>query len=406
MVFGALLSVLFGALALPGSGFAGPLQPNATFTGDAATGGVAFSADAVRGDIGTDICTGAAASLCLRVDTVAANILPSPNNNAVTVKAAYLYNTTFAGSLVSPALTTLATLGVTGGIPNQVTLSLLPGATPTPIGLYTYRADVTSIVAPLVNGAPGLTRIPVASINNLGSDGLALVVVFSSPGLDPRQSVAILDGGQAGNTGPDSVGGVGGFTTTAFGLSAPVDKTIPNFNAVLSLGIQFSDQDAVGHACGQNPNFAQFSIVNVNGTRLTSCAGGADDGAVMNSALITVGGVGDSTANPSDPFCQAGNPNCSTTDDELYGIAGFLNQGDTQVQLKTINPSNDDSIFLAILQLTGALCTGADCQCTGANCPCTGANCPLRGVPGPATLILLGAGLLALIAGSRLFRKR
>ncbi len=403
IVFGALLSVLFGGLALPGSGFAGPLQPNATFTG-----GVAFSADAVRGDIGTDICTGAAASLCLRVDTVAANILPSPNKDTVTVKAAYLYNTTFAGSLVSPALTTLATLGVTGGIPNQVTLSLLPGATPTPIGLYTYRADVTSIVAPLVNGAPALIRIPVASIGNPGSDGLALVVVFSSPGLDPRQSVAILDGGQAGNTGPATVGGVTGFTTTAFGLTAPVDKTIPNFNAVLSLGIQFSDQEVLGHACGQNPNFAQFSIVNVNGGRLTSCAGGADDGALQNSALITVGGVGDGTANPSDPFCQAGNPNCSTTDDELYGIAGLLNQGDTQVQLSTINSSNDDSIFLAILQLTGVppSCTGADCPCTGANCPCTGADCPPRGVPGPATLILLGAGLLALIAGSRLFRKR
>jgi len=392
------LSVLFGGLALPGSGFAGPLQPNATFTG-----GVAFSADAVRGDIGTDICTGAAASLCLRVDTVAANILPSPNRDTVTVKAAYLYNTTFAGSLVSPGLTTLATLGVTGGIPNQVTLSLLPGATPTPIGLYTYRADVTSIVAPLVNGAPALIRIPVASIGNPGSDGLALVVVFSSPGLDPRQSVAILDGGQAGNTGPATVGGVGGFTTTAFGLSAPVDKTIPNFNAVLSLGIQFSDQDVLGHLCGQDPKFAQFSIVNVNGTRLTSCAGGADDGALMNSALITVGGVGDSTANPSDPFCQAGNPNCSTTDDELYGIAGFLNQGDTQVQLRTINPSNDDSIFLAILQLTGAVCQGCPPPCTGADCP---PPPPPPGVPGPATLILLGTGLLALIAASRLFRKR
>ena len=51
IVLGALLSVLFGGLALPGTGFAGPLQPNATYTG-----GVAFSADAVRGDIGTITC--------------------------------------------------------------------------------------------------------------------------------------------------------------------------------------------------------------------------------------------------------------------------------------------------------------------------------------------------------------
>jgi hypothetical protein len=116
--------------------------------------------------------------------------------------------------------------------------------------------------------------------------------------------------------------------------------------------------------------------------------------------------VSDSTSNPSDPFCQAGD-SCSTTDDELYGIAGFLKQGDTQVRITTANPSNDDSIFLAVLQLTAAIsgvCTGADCPPP----PCTGANCPPPppGVPGPATLILLGAGLLALIAGRRLFRRR
>ena len=394
VVLVAFLSVLFTGLALPGSGLAGPLQLNATFTG-----GVAFSADAVRGDIGTDTCR--VAGLCLRVDTTASNILKSPNTDPVTVRAAYLYNVTFAG--ISP----LSTQAILGGLP--VTLSLLPGTDPTPATLQTYRADVTSIVAALVNGAPGLTQIPVTALTtNPGSDGLALVVVFASAGLDPNQSVAILDGGQAGPT----------LQTAAFGLASPLDKSIPNFNAVLSLGIQFSDQEALGHACGQDPNpqFAQFSTVDINGTRLTSCAGNFDDGALLNGALITVGGVGDSTANPSDPFCQAGDT-CSTTDDELYGIAGFLKQGDTQVRIATANPSNDDSIFLAVLQVTAAIsgvCTGPDCPpppCTGADCPpppCTGADCPPPppGVPGPATLILLGAGLLALIAGSRLFRRR
>jgi hypothetical protein len=393
MILGVLLSVLFGGLALPGTGFAGPLQPNATYTG-----GVAFSADAVRGDIGSIACP--AAGLCLRVDTTASNILPSPNTLPVTVRAAFLYNVTVFGA--SP----LSTQAILGGVP--VTLSLLSGTDPTPVNLQTYRADVTPIVAALVNGAPGVTQIPVTALTtNPGSDGLALVVVFASAGLDPSQSVAILDGGQAGPT----------LQTTAFGLAGPLDKNIPNFNAVLSLGIQFSDQDVVGHGCGKNPSFAQFSTVDVNGARLSSCAGNADKGGLMNGALITVGGVGDSTANPSDPFCQAGNPNCSTTDDELYGIAGFLNQGDTQVRIATANPSNDDSIFLAILQLTAAInsvCTGANCPpppCTGADCPpppCTGADCPPPPprVPGPATLILLGAGLLALIAGSRLFRRR
>jgi len=374
MVFGPLVSVLFVCLALPGSGFAGPLQPNATYTG-----GVAFSADAVRGDIGTDTCP-AGGSLCLRVDTTAANILPSPNNAPVTVRAAFLYNVTVFGG--SP-LSTQATLG---GSP--VTLSLLPGTDPTLVNLQTYRADVTSIVAALVNGAPGVTRIPVTALTtNPESDGLALVVVFASAGIDPSQSVAILDGGQAGPT----------LQTTAFSLAGPLNKNIPNFNAVLSLGIQFSDQDVLGHACGQVPSFAQFSTVDVNGTRLSSCAGASDDGALTDGTLITVGGVGDSTANPSDPFCRAGNPNCSTTDDELYGIEGFLKQGDTQVRITTANPSNDDSIFLAILQLTAAISS----VCTGADCPPS----PPR-VPGPATLILLGAGLLALIAGSRLFRRR
>lgn len=382
-----LLAALLVGLSVCGSGYAGPLQPNATFTG-----GVAFSADAVRGDIGTDTCGLPVSGPCLRVDTTAANILASPNTDNVTVQAAYLYNVTFG----NPPAPIASTLAIVNGA--QVSLGLLLGADPTPAGLQTYRADVTSIVAPLVNGAPGLTLIPITALG-LGSDGLALVVVFSSTGLDPSQSVAILDGGQAGPA----------VQTTAFGLASPLDKTLQGFTAVLSLGIQFSDQDALGHACGQDPSFAQFSTVAVNGTRLSSCAGGADDGALINGALITTGGVGDSTANPSDPFCQAGNSQCTTTDDELYGIASFLKQGDSQVSIATANPSNDDSIFLAILQITGAINQVCQVSCNG-NGDGNGNGGPPGpappGVPGPATLILLGAGLLGLIAARRLFRKR
>jgi hypothetical protein len=368
----ALLAVLFTGLALPGSGFAGPLQPaqpTATFTG-----GVAFSADAVPGFFGGN----------LRVDTIGANILPSPNTQDVTIKAAYLYNVTVVGT--SP-LTTQASLNG-----NTVTLNLLSGTDPAGLNLQTYRADVTSIVSPLIPAKPGITTLPASLIStNPASDGLVLVVVFASSGLDPRQSVAIIDGGQAGPK-PQ---------TTAFGLASPLDKS-SGFNAVLSLGINFGQQGGGGpHFCG-TASLKQFSFVDVNGTRLTSCAGGSDDG-----DLITVGGVGDSTDNP-DPTCQAGpsppgKPNCSTQDDELYGISSFLNQGDTQVRLTTSNISGitpdlgDDSIFLGILQLTASINQVCLVSCGPISPP---------GVPGPATLILLGAGLLALIAGSRLFRRR
>jgi hypothetical protein len=55
----------------------------------------------------------------------------------------------------------------------------------------------------------------------------------------------------------------------------------------------------------------------------------------------------------------------------------------------------DDSIFLGILQLTAA-----SPPCVS----CDGVTPPR--VPGPATLVLLGTGLLALIAARRLFRRR
>jgi hypothetical protein len=409
VVLVVLLSVFCVGLSTPESGFAGPLQPNATFDGSAATGGVAFSADAVAGFTGGN----------LRIDTSAAN------GQAVTVRAAYLYNTTSLNLSGTPPPTWQASLAG-----NPVTMSLLSGVDPSCCNLFPYRANVTSIVKPLVEVGKVSTIAASLIDSPVLSDGLALVVVFSSPGLDPRQSVAIIDGGQSG---PAEI-------TTAFGLASGLD-IFPGFSAVLSLGISHGQQDngppgAGPHFCGTLSE-PQFSIIKVNGTTLTSCAGGSDD-ATFGLGQITVGGVGDHTDNPSDPLCQPGPPPpgrqpCSVLDDELYDITSFLRNGDTQVQITTSNHSGtipltgDDSIFLGILQLTAAInqvctvgvncpppCTGADClppPCTGADCPpppCTGADCPPPPprVPGPATLILLGAGLLALIAGSRLFRKR
>ena len=61
--------------------------------------------------------------------------------------------------------------------------------------------------------------------------------------------------------------------------------------------------------------------VQVNGRRLTTSAGGQDDGASANGALITVGGIGDSTANPSDPDAL---PTSARDDDERYDLLPFL----------------------------------------------------------------------------------
>lgn len=103
----------------------------------------------------------------------------------------------------------------------------------------------------------------------------------------------------------------------------------------MSLGISYSHQEG-----GEQ----QFSTVSVNGNLMTSAAGGEDDGLPENGALLTVGGDGDSIADPADPMAP---PTNARSDDELYDLKPFVQDGATEIHVATDNSSNDDNVFLA-----------------------------------------------------------
>ncbi len=198
--------------------------------------------------------------------------------------------------------------------------------------LATGRADVTSQVREKVGGGGGITTFVIGN-DPYGLDGLALVVIYSNPSL-PLRTIMVLDGAAAGQ----------GETAT-IDLAAPINKSVPDFSAILSVGIGYSNQETYGHLCGTE----QFSTIDINSQRLTSCAGGFDDGGIENGSLITVGGVGDSTDDPAEPLAQD-----TGTDDELYDLGPLLKTGDTQLVMHTTNPPpEDDNLFLAVFQLPG-----------------------------------------------------
>jgi hypothetical protein len=210
-----------------------------------------------------------------------------------------------------------------------------------------YRTDVTTQVATTVGGGGGTTDFIVTYDSNV-LNGVALVVIFSNDGL-PFACVSVFDG--ALNTPPQQ---------TTLGFAGPVDTTITGFSAEMIAGSAHSFQGEPGHICGSS--VAQSTIIDINGERLSSCLGNYDDGLAENGALMTVGGVGDDLLNPDDPNQQpADGALPRTMDDERYSIASFINNGDTQVDIDTQNPSGDDHVFLVIISITAK--TSADEIC-------------------------------------------
>lgn len=309
------------------------------------------------------------------IDGVGGNTTPVGNievsiPEGSTVEQAFLYSSmfSFSGPLTSPTVIFDAMIYSGGDFISLGAFQPQPIADPD-FYLGAWRTDVTAQVAAKVGqGSATPFSFSVDSENpNNNIDGEVLAVVYSNPN-EQERTIAILDGFSATD---------GDVTRVDF--VEPIDPTETGFEALLSLGIGFGFQ-----------GIEQASQVDINGQRLTSAAGGQDDGTIGNGTLITVGGTGDSPDIPANPL--AGPNGDPRFDDELYNLAlgSFLSAGDTSLLVETLNPSNDDNIFFLGLNVTaeGDVCVGDECET----------------VPEPSSILgLLTLGILG--AGVKLKKK-
>jgi Bacterial Ig-like domain (group 1) len=216
------------------------------------------------------------------------------------------------------------------------------------LGSRNYFANVTELVRAKLDAAPaGRVDFTMSEVASGEIDGEILAVIFDDPNQTSNNSIVLMFGSQE----PD------GDTFNLLFASPIVQQ--PNFKVDFSLGITYS---------ARNQN-SQTSVVDVtridpSGTaqiprRLTSDAGGPDDGLPSpnqtqpdNGALLTVGGLDDSNANPTDPNSESQID--ARNDDELYNLAPFMQNGDTKLKVLTNNISGDDNIFFAAFAIQGA----------------------------------------------------
>ena len=253
-----------------------------------------------------------------------------------------------------------------GGTLNGTTVNYGPLVSNTDAccSLASRRADVTSIVASVINGgAGGVYNFNVSETNTSTQDGEALVVVYRNSNL-ATGSFGLLDG--FAKTSGD---------TTSVNFADALDPTKPGFKAEMVIGDNFS-------CCSQK------STIKVNGVTITENAGNNDksvDPSLSNGNLITVG------SNFRDPYSTM-LPSYED-DHERYDLTAQISKGDTSIKVDTINASHDDNIFMAGIYVTGI----------------AGFNEPppvVTPVPEPGTYAMMVLGLGAVGAAARRRRNR
>lgn len=194
---------------------------------------------------------------------------------------------------------------------------------------FNVLGDVTAVVAPKVDAAPpGRVSFDFRESRGESIDGEVLAVVFEDPEQTEERMVWLAFGGSSDET--DS------FLVT---LKEPIDPDLPGTLADFGLGISASASAA------PSANLPVARDVEIDGVRITSAAGGEDDGDAAPGSRITAGGLDDSNANPSDPAARPlADPRF---DDELYTLLPFFEASRTRYRVSTSPGEPFDNFFFA-----------------------------------------------------------